>query len=158
MKAFLPSLIGVAVLQSALIGSFGLIKPDLFFLLLFFLALSTEPEAATGIGFALGLVQDALSGAPLGLRAFILSFVGFLASRISLELDTSKPLSRAFLLLTLSLLSGLVTFTLLTFFLSPGPFLPILLRITLPEAFATFFLGLCLLAIPRIRRSLEITL
>lgn len=158
MKAFLPSLIGVAVLQSALIGSFGLIKPDLFLLLLFFLALSTEPEAATGMGFTLGLAQDALSGAPLGLRAFTLSLVGFLASRIGLELDTSKPLSKVFLLITLSLLSGLITLALLNFFHSPGPLLPILLRIALPEAFATFVLGLCLLAIPRVRRSLEITL
>ena len=146
MKAFLPSLIGVAVLQSALIPSFG------------FLAVSTEPEAATGMGFALGLYQDALSGAPLGLRAFTFSLVGFLASRLSLELDTSKPLPEIFLLIALSLLSGLVTLALLNFFLSPGPLLPILLRIALPEAFATSVLGLCLLAIPRVRRFLEITL
>ncbi|MFN3476874.1 MAG: rod shape-determining protein MreD, partial [Candidatus Methylomirabilales bacterium] len=98
-------MIGVAVLQSALIGSFGWIKPDFFFLLLFFLALGREPEAATGMGFAIGLAQDTLSGAPLGLRAFTLSLVGFLTSSIRLELDTSKPLPKAFLLLTLSLLS-----------------------------------------------------
>jgi rod shape-determining protein MreD len=152
MKWFLPGLLGGVAAQTVLLPAAGLwgIRPDLLLLLVFFLSPRVSPEAATLQGFAIGLTQDALSGAPLGLRAFTYSLLGFLIARLSRNLYTEEPLAQFWLLLGGCAATGALTFALLAFFLGPPPLLPTLAWVILPEAVSTAALGLLLLWLPRL--------
>lgn len=158
MMPFVISLLGVTILQVTLISRLPqAAQPDLFLLLLFFLSLVAEPERAIIAGFALGLYQDALSGAPLGLRAFTLSLVGFLASSLSREFDSTNLITQFALLGFTVLLSGLTTLALLGFFFALGSSLFSFLEIILSETLSTAALGF-LLALLRRQHFLEVRL
>lgn len=156
----LAAFLSVAVLQSTVFHYLGpgRMHPDLFLLLLFFTSLSGEADIAALLGFLFGLYQDALSGGPLGMKAFTLSLMGYLTARFSQKLYTPAILPRFVLLLFIALLSGLTNLTLLNFFLAFGPPLPTFLGIALPEALSTAALGLLILLFLRMRRSLEVRL
>ena len=156
MNWFLPGLLICALMQAVLLGPLSVwgIRPDLFLLLVFVVSQRSSPEAATVLGFLIGLCQDGLSGGPLGLRAFTDSLVGFLTARLSHHLYTDKPLALFWLLLGGSAAAGGITLALLTFFLGPRLAVPAVLRVILPEALYTSAVGLLLLSVPRIRASL----
>lgn len=143
----LLALFSVCLLQAAVIPriAIGGIQPDLFLILLVGLGLSMEPELAAAAGFLVGLYQDALSGAPLGLNAFTLSLIGFLVSRLSQQVKTTELTGRFTLLCLAGLLSGLITLLLLRFFYAPRPFASALLGTALPGALYTAILGTGLL-------------
>lgn len=143
----LLALFSVCLLQTAVIPrlAIGGIQPDLFLILLVGLGLSMEPELAAAAGFFIGLYQDALSGAPLGLNAFTLSLIGFLVSRLSQQVKTTELAGRFTLLCLAGLLSGLITLLLLRFFYAPRPFASALLGTALPGALYTAILGTGLL-------------
>ena len=115
---------------------------------------SGSPEAATIEGFLIGLCQDALSGGPLGLRAFSFALVGFFCARLGQAMYTDEPLAQSWLLLGGSAGTGLLTLTLLSFFLEPPPLLRTLLFVVTPEALYTAALGLLLLRLPQLRGGL----
>lgn len=150
--------LGVAIFQSTLLDVFSIggVKPDLFLLLLFFFSLSLQADLAAILGFLLGLYQDALSGGPLGLKAFSFSLIGFLTARLSEKLYTTAIFPRLALLSLIAILSGTTTLLLLRFFLSFQPLLPTFLRITLPEALLTSVLGLLVLASLKVQGTLEV--
>lgn len=156
--AFLLALFSVCLLQAAIIPrlAIGGIQPDLFLILLFGLSLSVGPEPAAAAGFLIGLYQDSLSGAPLGLNAFTLSLIGFLVSRLSRQVKTTDLLGRFALLCLAGLLSGLTTLLLLRFFHAPRPMASALLWTALPGALYTAMLGTGLLAMlkPQTTRGL----
>lgn len=156
MRWFLPGLFASVLAQAVLLGplSLGGIRPDLFLLLVFLISQRVSPEAATLLGFLVGLCQDALSGAPLGLRAFTLSLMGFLAARLSHDMYTDKPLPLFWLLLGGSVAAGAITLVLLTFFLGPPLLLPTLFRVIVPEALYTAGAGLLIVWLPQIRAIL----
>ncbi len=156
MTWLLGGLLGCAVAQEVLLPplSLGGVRPDLFLLLVVFLSLRAGPEVACLEGFFIGLCQDALSGGPLGLRAFSLALVGFLASRLGQAMYTDKPLAQFWLLLGGSAGTGLLTLILLSFFLEPPPLLRTLLWVVTPEALLTASVGLLLLRLPRLRGGL----
>ncbi len=151
MKWFLPGLLLCATVQTVLLGpaTVGGVRPDLFLLLLFFLSPRMTAEAATVQGFLLGLCQDALSGGPLGLRAFAYSLLGFLAARLSHDLYTDKPFAQCWLLLAGCTATGALSLALLSFFLVAPPILPTFLWVILPEAVYTAALGFLILWVPR---------
>ena len=153
MTAFLLALLGVCVLQSTVIPrmAIGGIQPDLFLVLVFGLSLSTGVEVATAAGFLIGLYQDALSGAPLGLNAFTLSLIGFLVSRLSRLLKTAQTPMRLGLLFLAGVISGLTTLLVLRFFQVSRPLTSTILWTVLPGAFYTSLLGAALLAIPKLK-------
>jgi rod shape-determining protein MreD len=148
---FLPGLLGCAVAQVALLGPLSLtgIRPDLFLLLVFFLSPGCPPEAATLQGFLIGLCQDALSGGPLGLRAFTYSLLAFLVARLSRNLQTEKPFAQFWLLLAGCGGAGALALLLLSFFLGPPPLLSTLGWVILPETVYTATFGFLILAVPR---------
>ncbi|HTU00231.1 MAG TPA: rod shape-determining protein MreD [Candidatus Sulfotelmatobacter sp.] len=148
---FFPSLLLCAVAQVALLGPLTLagVCPDLFLLLVFLLSPGCHPEAATLQGFLIGLCQDALSGGPLGLRAFTYSLLAFLAARLSRNLQTEKPFAQFWLLLTGCGAAGALALLLLSFFLGPPPLLPTLAWVIVPEALYTAVVGFLILAVPR---------
>jgi rod shape-determining protein MreD len=153
---FLPGLLVCAMVQAVLLTpiSLGSIRPDLFLLLVFLLGQRTSPEVATGLGFLTGLCQDALSGAPLGLRAFSYSLTGFLTARLSHHMYTDKPLAQFWFLLGGCATAGGITLILLEFFLGYQPVLPVMLWVIAPEALYTATVGLVLLWTPRIFAAL----
>lgn len=156
--AFLLSLFSTCLLQAAIVPrlAIGGIQPDLFLILLFGLSLSVEPELTAAAGFFIGLYQDSLSGAPLGLNAFTLSLIGFLVNRLSRQVKTTDLLGRFALLCLAGLLSGFITLLLLRFFHAPRPIASALLWTALPGALYTAILGTGLLAMlkPQTTRGL----
>lgn len=149
MIAFLIALFSVCLLQTAIVPFLTIsgIRPDLFLILLLGLSLSVGPELAAAAGFLIGLYQDALSGAPLGLNAFTLSLIGFLVSRLSRQVKTTETIGRFTLLCLAGLLSGLITLLLLRFFHAARPLASALLWTALPGALYTALLGTGLLAV-----------
>ncbi len=153
MIAFLLALFIVCFLQAAVVPRMAIagIQPDLFLVLIFGLSLSTGSELATAAGFLIGLYQDSLSGAPLGLNAFTLSLIGFLVSRMSRQVKTAELAGRFALLFLAGLVSGLTTLLVLRFFQVPRPLASALLWTVLPGAIYTATLGAGLLSIPKLR-------
>ena len=151
MIAFLLALLGVCLLQSAVVPrlAIGGIRPDLFLVLTFGLSLSSGAELATAAGFLIGLYQDSLSGAPLGLNAFTLSLIGFLVSQVSRQVRTAELAGRLGLLFLAGLVSGFTTLLVLRFFQVPRPWTSTLLWTVLPGAIYTTVLGAALLAMPK---------
>jgi rod shape-determining protein MreD len=147
MMTFLLALLSTCLLQAAVLSrlAIGGIQPDLFLILLVGLSLSVGPEPAAAGGFLVGLYQDSLSGAPLGLNAFTLSLIGFLVSRLSRQVKMTQLTERFALLCLAGLLSGLITLLLLRFFHAPRPLASALLWTALPGALYTAMLGTGLL-------------
>jgi len=155
MKLFVLGLLVCASVQAVLLGpvSLGGIRPDLFLLLILLLSPRVSPEAATIQGFLVGLCQDALSGGPLGLRAFTYSVIGCATAWLSHDLHTEKPLAQFGLLLAGAVGAGVMTLVLLVFFLDFSPLLPAL-GVVVPEALYTAVVGFLLLRVPQVRAAL----
>jgi rod shape-determining protein MreD len=155
MRAFLLGLLACAAAQAALLGPLSIadVRPDLFLLLVFFLSPRVTPEVATIQGLVIGLCQDALSGGPLGLRAFTYAFLGFMTASLSHDLYTEKPLAQFWLLLAGTAGAGVLTLALLTFFVGVPPLLSVL-RVVVPEALYTAVFGFLVLRVPRVRGAL----
>jgi rod shape-determining protein MreD len=153
---FVPGLLFCAIAQAALLDPLSVwgIRPNLFLLLVFLVSQRCSPEAATILGFLIGLSQDGLSGGPLGLHAFTYSLLGFLAARLTHQMYTDKPLALFWLLLGGSAAAGGIALLLLTFFLGPWLLQPTLLRVIAPEALYTATAGLLILWLPQIRAVL----
>ena len=153
MTAFLLALLGVCLLQPTVVPrlAIGGIQPDLFLVLAFGLSLSVGTELATAAGFLIGLYQDTLSGAPLGLNAFTLSLIAFLVSRLSRQLRTAQLPARFILLFLAGVVSGLTTLLVLRFFQVHRPLSASVLWTVLPAAFYTAILGVGLLAILKLK-------
>ena len=153
---FFPGLLLCVIAQAVLLGPLSVwgIRPDLFLLLLFLVSQRVSPEAATVLGFLIGLCQDGLSGGPLGLHAFSDSLLGFLAVRLSHHIYTDKPLALFWLLLGGSAAAGGITLALLAFFLGPRLVMPAPFRVIAPEALYTAAVGLLLVSLPQIRAAL----
>jgi rod shape-determining protein MreD len=148
----LLSVVGQAILLEPV--SVGGIRPDLYLLLVFFLSQRLTPEAATLQGFLIGLTQDALSGGPLGLRAFTDSLLAFLAARLSRDLYTETPLAQFGLLFAGSVGAGMLGLALFLFFFGAVSPVPAVLRVIIPEAAYTAAAGVVLFSLPRIRTAL----
>ncbi|MFQ5881065.1 MAG: rod shape-determining protein MreD [Candidatus Methylomirabilales bacterium] len=153
-------LLGVAVLQTTLtpLVEAGGVRPDLFLLLLYLGSYKWSPERACLGGCLLGLYQDALSGAPLGLKAFTLSLLGFLLVRVRLELEESRLTPHLFLLFLTGLSSGLITLGTLAFFGMGRDLGETFIWIVLPETAYTTVVGGLLLFATRASRFLEVRL
>ncbi|HEY7675558.1 MAG TPA: rod shape-determining protein MreD [Candidatus Methylomirabilis sp.] len=152
--AFLLALVGVCVVQGAggtLVTLAG-VQPDLFLILAVGASLGAAPEAAALMGFLAGLYQDALSGAPLGLRAFTLTLMAFGAARVGRELEAGRPAAQFALLLGGAALAGVITLATLSFFFGPPPLLATLFRVMVPETLLTAGLGTALLGAARLWR------
>ncbi len=149
--AFLLALVGVCVVQAAAGARLTLagIQPDLFLILAVGASLGAAPEAAAVMGFLAGVYQDALSGAPLGLRAFTLTLMAFGAARVGRELEASQFAAQFALLLGGAALAGAITLATLSFFFGPPPFLATLIRVIVPETLLTAALGTALLGAAR---------
>lgn len=159
MSRFLLGLLLVTLLQTTVASNLAVagIRPDLYLLFLFFLSLQAPPEAATAMGFFLGLYQDAFSGAPFGLHGFALSVVGFALSRVAEEIDASRPLPRLVLLAASGLAVGALSHLVLHFF-RLGPPVGAFFTVVFPTALYTALLGAALLGARHLKARLEVRL
>ena len=155
MRVFLLSLLACAAAQTVLLDSLsvGGVRPDCFLLLVLCWSPRVRPDLATIQGFCVGLCQDALSGGPLGLKAFTYSVLGFLTALLSHDLFTDKPLAQFWLLLVGAASSGALSFLLLSFFMGLTPLLPAL-WVIVPETLYTAVVGFLLLRLPWVRATL----
>lgn len=159
MIRFLLGLLVVTLLQTTLAHRVGVagIRPDLYLLFLFFLSFRVRSEAATVMGFLLGLYQDAFSGAPLGLHAFTLSVGGFVLTGVAEGIDASRIFPRLVLLASSGLALGTLTQLLLHFFRMDPP-VSALVTVVLPTALYTALLGGAVLGASRLRARMELRL
>jgi rod shape-determining protein MreD len=149
------TLLACAAMQTVLLNALSVagVHPDCFLLLVLFWGARVRPEAATLQGFMAGLTQDALSGGPLGLKAFVLSLLGFLIARLSRHLNTEKPFPQLWVLLSAATGAGVLSIGLLSFFLGPPPLLPTI-GVMVAEALYTTLLGFLLLRVPFVQAQL----
>ncbi|HEV8663461.1 MAG TPA: rod shape-determining protein MreD [Candidatus Methylomirabilis sp.] len=159
MIRFLLGLLLVTLLQTTLAHRVGVagIRPDLYLLFLFFLSFRVRSEAATAMGFLLGLYQDAFSGAPLGLHAFTLSVGGFVLTGVAEGVDASRIFPRLVLLASSGLALGTLAQLLLHFFRLDPP-VSALVTVVLPTALYTALLGGAVLGASRLKAVLEVRL
>lgn len=150
-SAFLLTLVAVCVIQEAAGARLSLagVQPDLFMILAVAAGLGAAPEAAAVMGFVAGLYQDALSGGPLGLRAFTLTLMAFAAARLGRQMEASRPAAQFALLLGGAALAGAITLLTLSFFFGPPPLLRTFVWVLLPETLLTAALGTALMAVAR---------
>jgi rod shape-determining protein MreD len=142
------ALIAAPVLQLTVVPAVAVrgLAPDLFLVAAILLAFRQAPERAALQGLALGLLQDALAGTPLGLRAFVLSLVGFASAVAGQELLSASRMVRGLLLLGMAALSGVLTALTLEFFRGLGPWAPRVAILVGGEAAYSALVGIpCLL-------------
>jgi rod shape-determining protein MreD len=68
-----------------------------------------RPMASIGVGSAIGLMQDSLSGAALGTNGFSKTLIGFLAASAGVRFDVGQIATRAFGLVVFTFEDGLLT-------------------------------------------------
>lgn len=105
-------LLGAIVMQTTVFGriNVGGIAPDLVMLVVILLPLRLRAETTLLLAFTAGLVLDTLGSAALGLRAFTLTVVAFIAVRTRERADYS-PLAAAVWVLILTLVGVLLLVT-----------------------------------------------
>ncbi|MCI0372737.1 MAG: rod shape-determining protein MreD [candidate division NC10 bacterium] len=153
-------LLAVVVLQTTIAPwvQLGQVRPDLFLLLLYLGSFKMNPTQACLMGCLLGLYEDALSGAPLGLNAFTLSLLGHALVRVREEVDQNRLVPHLVLLFLTGLSAGLMTSGILAFFGMGRDFGESLLWIILPGAAYTAAVGGLLVFGSRLRRIVQVTL
>ena len=78
-----------------------------------------RPSGSIAIGSVLGLMQDSLSGAALGMNGFTKTLIGFLAASASSKFDVDQPITRVLALILFTFLD-LALKGMLSFLVSPG--------------------------------------
>jgi rod shape-determining protein MreD len=153
-------LLAVVILQTTIAPwvQLGQVRPDLFLLLLYLGSFRMNPMQACLMGCLLGLYEDALSGAPLGLNAFTLSLLGHVLVRVREEVDQNRLLPHLVLLFLTGLSAGLMTWGVLAFFGMGRDFGESLLWIILPGAVYTAAIGGLLVFGTRLGRIVQVTL
>ncbi|HET7854499.1 MAG TPA: rod shape-determining protein MreD [Candidatus Methylomirabilis sp.] len=153
-------LLAVVILQTTIAPwvQLGQVRPDLFLLLLYLGSFRMNPTQACLMGCLLGLYEDALSGAPLGLNAFTLSLLGYVLVRVREEVDENRLFPHLVLLLLTGLSAGLITSGVLAFFGMGRNFGESLLWIILPGAMYTMAVGGLLLFGTRLGRIVQVRL
>jgi rod shape-determining protein MreD len=117
-------LLGVAVLlQSTVLRWVALkgVKPDLALILLVFVAVRRGSMSAQTSGFLAGLLEDALSLAPLGFNALLRTVLGFFYGLLSGSIFVDPVLMPVLLVMVATLLKGLLSSLLVVLFRVPAP-------------------------------------
>jgi len=153
-------LLAVVILQTTIAPwvQLGQVRPDLFLLLLYLGSFRMNPTQACLMGCLLGLYEDALSGAPLGLNAFTLSLLGYVLVRVREEVDENRLFPHLVLLFLTGVSAGLITSGVLAFFGMGRDFGESLLWIILPGAMYTVAVGGLLLFGTRLGRIVQVRL
>jgi len=107
---FAVSLVAVVVIQGILSFKFRVFRYfdlPLIFSVYYGFTLG-KPIASTFIGTGLGLMQDSLSGAPMGMNGFSKTLIGFIAASAGGKFNIDSPITRIFALFLFTLGDGLL--------------------------------------------------
>lgn len=153
-------LVAVVILQTTIAPwvQLGQVRPDLFLLLLYLGSFKMNSVRACLAGCLLGLYEDALSGAPLGLNAFTLTVLGYVLVRVREELEDTRLVPHLVLLFLTGLSSGLMTLGVLAFFGMGRHVGEALIWIIVPGAVYTAAVGGLLFFGIRLGRLVQVTL
>ena len=77
---------------------------------IFFAVSRRSPAAGTLTGAAIGLVQDALTGRPIGVNGMAKSVIGYIAASIGVQVDVDNMTTRVVMNFGFSLLNSLILF------------------------------------------------
>jgi len=84
---------------------------DLPLIVVIFFAVSRRsPAAGTLTGAAIGLMQDALTGRPIGVNGMAKSVIGYIAASIGVKVDVDSLLTRILMNFGFSILNSLILF------------------------------------------------
>lgn len=84
---------------------------DLPLIVVIFFAVSRRsPAAGTLTGAAIGLIQDALTGRPIGVNGMSKSVIGYIAASIGVQVDVDSLLTRVIMNFVFSLLNSAILF------------------------------------------------
>lgn len=144
---------GGTLAQSTVVPILGVagVVPDLPLILVVLLALRRGPEPGCLTGFALGLVQDALVGGPLGLQALSKAVIGFGAGELPRVCLVSNPLVSVLAVTLATLTDGTLRFVVLQLFHYPAAFGELLGWVILPQAAYNGLLTVLLVTLPVLR-------
>ncbi|QNI36501.1 rod shape-determining protein MreD [Edaphobacter albus] len=99
----------VQVLLSKLYWRFSLLDLPLI-VTIFFAVSRRSPAAGTLTGAAIGLMQDALTGRPIGVNGMAKSVIGYIASSIGISVDVDSLTTRIVMNFAFSLLNSGILF------------------------------------------------
>lgn len=99
----------VQVLLSKLYWRFSLLDLPLI-VTIFFAVSRRSPAAGTLTGAAIGLLQDALTGRPIGVNGMAKSVIGYIASSIGISVDVDSLTTRIVMNFAFSLLNSGILF------------------------------------------------
>ena len=133
------------VLQLVLVDRIAIfgVRPDLTVLIVVLLGLRGGPLTGMLVGFCLGLVQDLLTPATLGMNMLAKTILGHISGRLSSSLVLPAPLYAP--LFAAAVLIHDFIYLLAYTHLEPGRFLRIFLVQSLPTAVYTAVVGVVLL-------------
>jgi rod shape-determining protein MreD len=144
---------GGTLAQGTVVPALGVggVVPDLPVVLVVLLALRLGPETGCSLGFALGLLQDAIVGGPLGLQALSKGVIGFVAGDLPRWWLVTNPLVPVMAVVVGTLADGVLRFAVLQIFHYPAAFGELLGSVILPQALYNGCLAAAALAIPALR-------
>lgn len=128
------------------------VRPDLTVLVVVLLGMRRGPMVGTLVGFFVGLIQDLLVPATLGMNSLAKCILGYLSGRLGQNLALPTLLLYAPLFALAVLFHDLIYLLAYTK-LDPGRFLRIFLVQSLPTALYTAVLGVVLLALAAVLRG-----
>lgn len=134
---------GGSLAQSSVVPSWSIggITPDLPLIMTALIALRRGPETGCLVGFASGLLQDAVSGGLLGVQALSRALAGFAMGLLPGKLWVGHPLVQIPGLLLLTIAEGLLRFGLLQLFHYPARLSELFVHVILPQALYNGFVG-----------------
>jgi rod shape-determining protein MreD len=77
---------------------------------IFFAVARRNPIAGALTGAAIGLVQDALTGQPIGINGIAKSVIGYIASSIGVQVDVENLITRVLMIFGFSMLQSMMLF------------------------------------------------
>jgi rod shape-determining protein MreD len=78
---------------------------------IFFAVARRNPITGAVTGALIGLVEDALTGSPIGIFGMAKAVVGYIGSSIGLRIDVENPLTRVLIVFGFSLLQSALVFS-----------------------------------------------
>ncbi|HEV8676908.1 MAG TPA: rod shape-determining protein MreD [Methylomirabilota bacterium] len=144
---------GGTLVQSTVVPVLGVggIVPDVLVVIVILLALRRGPEAGCYTGFALGLLQDAIGGGPLGLQALSKAIIGFVAGDLPRWALTGNPVVPVAAAVLGTVADGAVRFAVLQIFHYPAAFSELFGSVILPQAGYNGLLAAAAIALPVFR-------
>jgi rod shape-determining protein MreD len=77
---------------------------------IFFAVARRNPIVGALTGAAIGLLQDALTGQPIGINGMAKSVIGYIASSIGVQVDVENPITRVLMVFGFSILQSAMLF------------------------------------------------